>query len=376
MSLVSMRHALGMTRKGNIWDQRVTTEDIVKYLEADISRPRCRDLRSSSNPARQPQVKPRSPVAQRTGNMKPNTEMLEKTLLPWPSLPNLLERKNRVESCKPQAVNSVTDEAKVTDKSFQRYTNMVDVNAKFGHSDAKIDAKRGSPIRMSRSNSLPTVAAPARPSTSPAQFGKTQSEPVRPESPPGQFGKSQSEPCKALTKPKKVRRLTNIFDEMCAKELLHSHSLDLDKLRLYFKGSKLQPGQINLKHAETHWTFLHHFALQGDLDLVKWGLDAGAESTAKNAMGKTPLHLAVENKQLGAAIALLKAGADPNAKTLSGYTCLHLAVLNGSSDLVCALFEHSKKPLDVYEDSAHGTALDLARDPAIREALEQYSPEK
>merc|ERR1719235_1366555 len=181
--------------------------------------------------------------------------------------------------------------------------NMMDVNAKFGHSDAKVNTKQGSPVRMSRSNSLPTVAAPARPSSASVQFGKTQSEPVRPESPPVQFGKSQSEPCKQRTKPKKVQRLTNIFDEMCAKELLHSNSLNLDKLRLYFKGSKLQPGQINLKHAETHWTFLHHFAHQGDVDLVRWGLDAGADSTAKNAMGKTPLHLAVENKQLGAAIA-------------------------------------------------------------------------
>merc|ERR1711907_869503 len=100
-------------------------------------------------------------------------------------------------------------------------------------------------------------------------------------------------------------------------------------LRLYFKGLTISPEQINRKHPDTKWTFLHHFAYQGDVDLVEWGLNAGADHGSVTAMGKTALHLAAENTQPAAVLALLRGGADPNAKTLAGFTCLHLAVLNG-----------------------------------------------
>lgn len=171
----------------------------------------------------------------------------------------------------------------------------------------------------------------------------------------------------------KVRRLTNLFDEVCAAELLYKDAPNLDKLRLYFKGLKVEPKQINIKNPETKWTFMHHFAHQGDNDLVNWGLEAGADITATTAMGKTPLHLAVENNKPGSAIALLKAGADPNAKTLAGFTCLHLAALHGHGGMICTLLENTMVPLNVDEDSRHGTALDLARDPVIKDMLQEYS---
>jgi hypothetical protein len=179
----------------------------------------------------------------------------------------------------------------------------------------------------------------------------------------------------------KVRRLTNVFDQVCAAELLHNHMLNLSHLRLYFKGLTITPEQINLKNAETKWTFLHHFAYQGDVGLVEWGLQAGACHSAVTAMGKTPLHLAAENNKSAAVVALLKGGADPNAKTLAGFTCLHLAVLNGHGHVVSTLLENSiapcglrssTPPLNVEEDSLHGTALDMARDPKIREMLEEF----
>lgn len=171
----------------------------------------------------------------------------------------------------------------------------------------------------------------------------------------------------------KVRPQKDIFQEVCATELFREDTPNLSKLRLYFKGLSLKPEQINLENPETKWTFLHHFAYQGDVDLVKWCLEAGGDIMAKTAMGKTPLHLAVENNKPCAAIALLKGGADPNAKTLSGYTSLHLAALNGHGGVVCTLLENSLVPLDVDADSAHGTACNLTRDPAIRAKLEEYS---
>jgi ankyrin repeat protein len=167
--------------------------------------------------------------------------------------------------------------------------------------------------------------------------------------------------------------LRDIFQEVCATELLLKDTPNLDKLRLYFKGLSLKPEQINLANPETKWTFLHHFANQGDVDLITWCVKAGGDIKAKTAMGKTPLHLAVESNKPCAAIALLKGGADPNAKSLAGYTSLHLATLNGLGGMVCTLFENSLVPVDVDADSVHGTACNLTRDPAIRAMLEKYS---
>jgi len=171
----------------------------------------------------------------------------------------------------------------------------------------------------------------------------------------------------------KIRRLTDIFEKVCASELLYEDTLNLGNLRLYFKGLTITPEQINLRNPQTKWTFLHHFAYQGDIDLVEWSLQAGADHAAVTAMGKTPLHLAAENNKSAAVMALLRGGANPNAKTLSGFTCLHLAVLNGHKHMVATLLENSIAPLDIEEDSAHGTALEMARDPTIRGMLKEFS---
>jgi len=109
------------------------------------------------------------------------------------------------------------------------------------------------------------------------------------------------------------------------------------------------------------------------VDLVAWGLKAGADHTAATAMGKTPLHLAAEANKPAAVIALLKGGANPNAKTLAGFTPLHLSALSRHRLTVRTLLVNSITPVDVDSDSVHGTPHDLAKDPAIREMLEEYS---
>jgi len=171
------------------------------------------------------------------------------------------------------------------------------------------------------------------------------------------------------------RRSRNLWDTVCLPSLLSSDSNepDLAKLRLYFKGLNVKPEQINTVHPETKWTFLHHFAHQGDDDLVSWGLRAGADYSLANAMGKTPLHLAAESNKPLVVLALLQGGADVHARTLSGYTPLHLAVLNRHKLAVRALLANSVVPVDVLADSVHGTPLDFAKDLEIREMLREYS---
>merc|ERR1739848_17899 len=159
---------------------------------------------------------------------------------------------------------------------------------------------------------------------------------------------------------------------MGKRQLLHSEDVDLSKLRLYFKGLSLTTAQINYTHPETKWTFLHHFAYQGDVDLVTWGLQAGADHAAANAAGKTPLHLAAEANKPAVVLTLLNGGANPNAKTLKGFTPLHLAVLHRHQLIVRVLLDSSVIPVDVNSDPVQGTPLGLARDSEICEMLDEY----
>lgn len=164
-----------------------------------------------------------------------------------------------------------------------------------------------------------------------------------------------------------------LWEKVCVPALLYGEEPDLAKLRLYFKGLNLKPEQINKAHPETKWTFLHHFANQGDVDLISWALKAGADHTAANAMGKTPLHLAAETNKTTAVMALLQGGANVNATTLAGYTPLHLAVLNRHKLTVRTLLANSFAPPDVYVDSIHGTPIEMSKCPEICEMLTEYT---
>eukprot|EP00746_Dinoflagellata_sp_MGD_P160685 gnl/MRDRNA2_/MRDRNA2_87554_c0_seq1.p1 gnl/MRDRNA2_/MRDRNA2_87554_c0~~gnl/MRDRNA2_/MRDRNA2_87554_c0_seq1.p1 ORF type:complete len:365 (-),score=55.51 gnl/MRDRNA2_/MRDRNA2_87554_c0_seq1:274-1368(-) len=326
MSLESMRHKLGLNDTCNVkpWE-RIRAGCVA-------SNPRRRASFNVGSP-----VRSRSHFAQAAGT-------------------HILSQKQS-SSQKPK------DETYMLSNPFSRTTPSEAIKAQT-NVKAHVDA-RGSPVQMLRSKSLTAITQPARPS-----LCKKSSEACL------QCHGDSSDQVVIMNDPfapPKIQRLTKIFDQVCASELLYKDTPNLDKLRLYFKGLSIQPEQINIKNPETKWTFMHHFAYQGDDDLVKWGLQAGADISSRTAMGKTPLHLAVENNKPGSAITLLKAGADPNAKTLAGFTCLHLAVLHGHGGMVCSLLQNTMVPLNVDEDSRHGTALDLARDPAIRDMLEEYS---
>jgi len=168
-------------------------------------------------------------------------------------------------------------------------------------------------------------------------------------------------------------RFDKLWRTVCVPQLVGNEQPDLAKLQLYFKGLNVKPEQINMKNPETKWTFLHHFAYQGNADLIVWALQAGADPNAANAMGKTPLHLAVEANKPAAVKTLLKGGANVSAKTLAGFTMLHLAVLGRHKNIVRILLENFFASVDVHSDSVHGTPLEMAKDPEIREMLLEYT---
>ena len=105
-------------------------------------------------------------------------------------------------------------------------------------------------------------------------------------------------------------------------------------------------------------TALHWAAQQGDADLVKMLVAAGArtELTTRNA-AYVPLHLAARSGSAAAVTALLDAGANVRAATSSGgTTALHFAAANGDRATVLALLDH-KAPVDARDNAFMQTPL-------------------
>jgi ankyrin repeat protein len=120
---------------------------------------------------------------------------------------------------------------------------------------------------------------------------------------------------------------------------------------------------------------LHMAAQEGNLEIAKLLLGAGAKVEAKTQIGEyTPLHLASEGAHASIVRALLEVGADPGAvTTTTGVTPLHLAAktVNGEG-AVRELLEHGAA-VNAEEASAGQTALMFAasygRVAAVRELL-------
>ena len=84
-------------------------------------------------------------------------------------------------------------------------------------------------------------------------------------------------------------------------------------------------------------------ARAGDLDSVRYVLDAGASAREIAPEGSTALMIAALSGHGPVAELLLKRGADPNV-TNAGYTALHAAVVRGNLELVRALLSSGADP--------------------------------
>ena len=122
-------------------------------------------------------------------------------------------------------------------------------------------------------------------------------------------------------------------------------------------------------------TALHVAAQEGNLEIARLLLDAGANVEAKTRIGGyTPLHLASGSAHTAVVSALLGAGANIGAvTTTTGVTPLHLAAkaMNGEG-AVRAMLE-SGAPVNAQESAAGQTALMFAasygRSAAVRELM-------
>ena len=84
-------------------------------------------------------------------------------------------------------------------------------------------------------------------------------------------------------------------------------------------------------------------ARQGDVEITRLLLNAGADIDGLAGNGTSPLVVAAHSGHTALAIELLNQGADANSMG-AGYTALHAAILRGDLDTVEALLDHGADP--------------------------------
>jgi ankyrin repeat protein len=87
--------------------------------------------------------------------------------------------------------------------------------------------------------------------------------------------------------------------------------------------------------------YISHLASErGQVDVARMLIERGADVTAQNDDGRTPLHLASYRGQVDIARMLIERGADLAAQDNDGDTSLHVVSERGQVDVVHMLIEH------------------------------------
>ena len=118
-------------------------------------------------------------------------------------------------------------------------------------------------------------------------------------------------------------------------------------------------------------TLLHTASLRGQVDIMRWLLDHGADANAWSRSYFTPLHLAVQEMHLDAVQVLLEHNADINLQNEDGETPLYWILSKGSRKrklvvMVRRLLEHGADPNICKND--HRTPLHEATSYGLLEA--------
>lgn len=152
-------------------------------------------------------------------------------------------------------------------------------------------------------------------------------------------------------------RRTIHFESVCRRVLVVFSGIIILGLAACGKpGDKAElPGASQLPIAES---LLIKATAEGDPKEIKALLDSGESTSAKDVLGRTPLHIAAFYGHLKATQLLLSAGADINAKDLVGMAPLHAAVLSGGRQEVELLLEN-KADIKATTDAGQ-TALHLS----------------
>jgi len=129
------------------------------------------------------------------------------------------------------------------------------------------------------------------------------------------------------------------------------------------------------------WNYLHRILCYSKpkKELVQFYIDNGVDVKAQDMYGMTPLHYAMRDKNVDAAIVLLNAGADPNIPDRDHATAL--AYINGMPEEIELLKLMLEKGGDVHFNNGQHEILEgikkyRSEDPKFKpviELMEKYA---
>ncbi|KAL1131176.1 hypothetical protein AAG570_012412 [Ranatra chinensis] len=134
-----------------------------------------------------------------------------------------------------------------------------------------------------------------------------------------------------------------------------------------------RPEALNLNVCDSEGnTALHFAAMYGRTDLVKFLIDAGADTNVQTrSNGNTPLHLACQQKRFACMLLLLESGScDIDCQDSLGNSALHHASLTGDSKLVEMLLKYCPR-FDVKNKEGK-TPMEEANSVSVSRLLMNY----
>jgi ankyrin repeat protein len=122
---------------------------------------------------------------------------------------------------------------------------------------------------------------------------------------------------------------------------------------------------------------LHAAAWRGDVTKIERLVAAGANLNARDAHGRTPLHLATFARQRGAVRALAKAGADLNLLENDRYDGVTIAAVADDEETLSVLLSlgaSAKQVTSRYDGTALIAAAHLGHDGVVRQLIAAGAP--